>query len=213
MFSQQIQILIFKSLTQMMCHLILNVLHHAIFLRDTHRECAVAVLPSELFTLAAGVVDMFACVAFQRPNKICDGDLSGNADKQMSVVIEAANLDGRAFKFPARPGHIGEHFLAETIRQSQLAILRAEDNVIQQLLMSTHACHFLTMCVGPPGLNRKRVSMNSVIAATLELNRTSTFNKSALATTIQFEHHLRFRAEARHIQCRWRKPPESFKRD
>ncbi len=136
MFLQHRQILIFESLLLMMFHLIFNVSNHSIFGREANCEGSETVLPSKLADQTTGFIDMFAGTGLELSNKLGDCDLGWNTNKQMSMVIESTNFDGESVQVIGCSSHIRKDFLPKAVGEPSLAVLGAEDNVVEKLLMS-----------------------------------------------------------------------------
>jgi hypothetical protein len=138
MFLQHRQILIFEGLSLMMLHLSFDVSMHSIFGREANCEGSEAILPSKLADQTTGFIDMFAGICLELSYKLGDCDLGWNSNKQVSMIIEAANLDRESVQVLSGSSHVREDIFSKTVCEPSLAVLGAEDNVVEKLLMSAH---------------------------------------------------------------------------
>ena len=91
MIGEHLKVLILKRSRAMVFQLTVNISQHGIHFGTTYGERAVAILPMKLQTRALFSIDVLAGVRFKLSHKISNGDFSGDANEQVSVVIVASN--------------------------------------------------------------------------------------------------------------------------
>ena len=78
-------------------------------------------------------------VVFEFAHEVGHGGFCRNSDKQVSVIVVATNSDGETFEIARNAGHVCPDLLSELIvLQQRAAFFRAENNVIEKLLMGSH---------------------------------------------------------------------------
>jgi hypothetical protein len=87
---------------------------------------------------SAAFVDVLTRVGLELPNKLGDCELGWNAQEQVYTVIEATDLNRKTVQIFGCSCHIRKNIVPKTIGEPSLAVLGAEDDVVEQLLMRAH---------------------------------------------------------------------------
>ena len=115
MIGEHFQVLFLKSSLAMVFQLAVDVRQHGIHFGATYGERAVAVLPMKLETRVPCFIDVLAGVRFKLSHKIGNGDFSGNAKEQMSMVIVASNPQSMALQIAGDPSHVTPNTVPEIV--------------------------------------------------------------------------------------------------
>src|SRR3990170_3722831 len=114
-----------------------DVFPDAFHLRRAHGKCRITVLPSECRAIRLRFAQPFGRVCLNGAESIGDRNLRWNDGENMDVVGCAVDFNARALNVADDSADVLVEFVLDRRADEWLAVLRAEDDVVVQLGISS----------------------------------------------------------------------------
>ena len=112
--------------------LVPNIFDDLLFVGRAHRKRAITALPSEIAMISKPLMDPARGIGFHHPQAFGDGNIGGEADQHVDVVLQAIDDAGRSSHLADDAAHVGEEVRPDLCIQEAHPVLRAENYVRQQ---------------------------------------------------------------------------------
>lgn len=128
---EEIAVFLLESLGPMVFYLVVDVLNHGIEIAGPDGEGAIAALPGKLGKIRGTLFQPLRGGCFQFADQIGNGDGAGKADREMDVILYAADAVAFAIPMPGDSSEIGVKIGTHIRVKEGHSVLCAEDEVDQ----------------------------------------------------------------------------------
>jgi hypothetical protein len=129
---QELSVLVLKSARPMVLALVRDILDDLGQLRPAHRECPVAVLPTEMSQVRKCVMNPFARPALEQLQGLADCKSRRDADDKVNMIFDAADLQGLHVIPAGDAAKIFPDALFDILANPAFAVFGAENQVVVQ---------------------------------------------------------------------------------